>query len=97
MVYIHRLFVIFGGFSTGNYSNETYSFDSETKTFETLNTERRPKARISHSAVGHNDKMFIFGGKTINGKFLNDLWEFSIKENIWRQIEYEGDIPKVSL
>jgi len=38
--------------------------------------------------------MFLFGGKTAEGKHLNDLWSYSIKDNTWTKIDYKGESLK---
>eukprot|EP01083_Nonionella_stella_P105982 305205_1 len=42
----------------------------------------------SHSWI-HKDKLYIFGGTTARST-LNDLWEFDLKTNVWKEIEYQG-------
>ena len=46
---------------------------------------RLPKSRSEHSALVHQDSMFIFGGE-INGDPCNELWEFDFLSSRWTKI-----------
>jgi len=41
----------------------------------------------------HNNQMYIFGGITINGAVLNDMFKFDFKTNEWEEIQQKGEIP----
>lgn len=52
---------------------------------------------MSHSAVIYKEKMYIFGGKSVNpnslSTFLNDFWSYDVINKKWEQISCRGEIP----
>ena len=52
-----------------------------------------PTKRTKHCSLIMNDKIFIFGGLSDAGAYLNDVWFFDITANLWNNIETSGDIP----
>lgn len=52
-----------------------------------------PPARYYHTAVAHSDSIIIYGGYSILGDALSDLWQYNIHDNTWTEIFYEGKAP----
>jgi len=48
-----------------------------------------PIQRTSHASVIKNGKMYVFGGFS-GENYLNDLWEFNIETETWRDITEEA-------
>lgn len=86
---------IFGGFSKGKHCNDMYLFQPENKTLLKLEPEDkiRPTERINSSIQTFQDSIFLFGGKNSEGKYLNDIWKYSIKTNHWLLIDVNEKEP----
>lgn len=83
--------ILFGGFSKGHYLNSLYTIDLDQKRFElieALNVKStgQPSARINHSSLIFDKKLYVFGGKSSDGTFLNDMWSFDLESNAWAKI-----------
>lgn len=53
-----------------------------------------PEGRRSHSAWLYQDYMYIFGGFNGNTKtHFNDLYRYSIKDNVWEYLNVPGAVP----
>uniref|UniRef100_A0A2A4K149 Kelch domain-containing protein 3 n=1 Tax=Heliothis virescens TaxID=7102 RepID=A0A2A4K149_HELVI len=53
-----------------------------------------PEGRRSHSSWIYKDYMYIFGGFNGNSKtHFNDLYRYSITDNIWQYINVGGSVP----
>lgn len=51
-----------------------------------------PSPRHSHSAVVHNDSMYVFGG--YDGSYRSDFHEFDFVESSWRPVFGSGRSPR---
>ena len=51
-----------------------------------------PSPRHSHSAVVHNDSMYVFGG--YDGSYRSDFHEFDFIHNSWRPVMASGRTPR---
>jgi len=92
-----RRVLIFGGSAPGRCFNDLHWFDLDEKMFTPVVPEgAEPLARSGHCAcaVGDadNPSMFIFEGNTYLDSF-NDLWEFEVLCNRWRQVLGTGLPP----
>ena len=38
--------------------------------------------------------IYVFGGITDDGVYLNDIWKFHLDENKWEEIIIKNEIPK---
>ena len=65
------------------------NFISVNNNWEALKLRNTPESRRGHSAVVYDKKMYIFGGLKEGRGFLNEMFEFDPKENIWKKV-----IPK---
>lgn len=53
-----------------------------------------PPARFGHWAVVLDKKIYIFGGKTVDHKAMNDMFVFDTETNTWtQQITAVGFVP----
>lgn len=81
--------MIFGGFSYnyGKYLNDLWQFKFESKKWQILSDgfNNGPVARANSAATALNGKFILFGGGNGAMKF-NDLWEFDLKEKLWKEI-----------
>jgi hypothetical protein len=56
-----------------------------------------PSARFSHSAAAwHEQTMVISGGLGQDVLPLSDIWCFSLKEEMWRELRVDGMLPRYS-
>jgi N-acetylneuraminic acid mutarotase len=59
-----------------------------------INAPNGPSPRLSHSAVGIHDIMYVFGGLTgFADSVHNDLWAFDAPAKTWTEIKPTGAIP----
>lgn len=58
----------------------------------------RPKGRLQHSCILHQDIIIVFGGEPDRQSQLNDLYYYEITNNTWREIKPKGMsiMPRVS-
>jgi len=97
IVYDNKMYV-FGGHITQPSSEyfhsvkkDTIVFDFESKKWLSLSEDGCPQ-RTEHSAVTHNDSMYIYGGYSGTG-YENGVMEYNIKDNQWKTLNTSGDIP----
>ena len=75
---------IFGGFGdTGKFLNDMYSFDFTSNSLSTIPVSNQISSRFSVSMEACGNKVFLFGGETINDSFW-DVWELDVLSGIWR-------------
>jgi N-acetylneuraminic acid mutarotase len=84
---------IFGGNIAGFKNDQMFVFDPSSQNWTKLEHSSGPCARSSHSAVLYQERIYVFGGKDIDGNKLNDLWEYDIKNNSWKEIQKHEDAP----
>lgn len=96
---------IFGGFSYGNHLNSLYVFYPDSKTvqkisgtdtYDPIKNQDYPNPRINSAICVLNESIYMFGGKTQEGHYLNDVWIYSITNNQWRKVipKEDATIPK---
>lgn len=69
----------FGGTDGQYHYNDTWSFDLQTKRWSELQCIGFiPSPREGHAAAIVDDVIYIFGGRGLDGKDLNDLSAFKI-------------------
>lgn len=85
--------IIFGGCNDqGQFCKDLHFFNIETRTFTCLlahETPGTPSGRQFHSAVLHDDWMYIFGGNS-NG-YYNDLHRFHLDLLKWEEVLPRSD------
>lgn len=89
--------IVFGGFDGGYRNNQVYSLNLKTSQWSHLKAKgEEPCARTGHSAVVHENQMFVFGGKNDENEKLSDTWIFNIREQTWTQVKpAEGDFVPI--
>lgn len=77
------------------YCPQIYYLDTVTERWVALTPNGTwPEGRRSHSAWLYNDFMYIFGGFNGNTKtHFNDLYRYSIRDNIWEYLNVSGSVP----
>lgn len=95
-------FYCFGGIDElGKCLDELWCMHLQNDRFVWVKVEARgvsPKARFGHSAVGHLNKIFVFGGRNYCDGFdvaLNDLNVFDVGLVMWEQIHINSEAPEV--
>ncbi len=63
-------------------------------THKDINNPDYPCGRMLHSAAINNDYLYVFGGKTGDGIYLNDFWKLSLFSKTWEKIRVDGEVPK---
>ena len=55
----------------------------------------RPPARLLHTMSGVGSTLYVFGGGTIQGQFLNDIYAFDLHEfdDGWHLLPVHGSVP----
>lgn len=53
-----------------------------------------PVARKNFCSKVINDKIWLFGGISDKGEYLNDVWEYHISSNYWKRAITQGKEPK---
>ncbi|CAI2360532.1 unnamed protein product [Moneuplotes crassus] len=85
---------IFGGNVAGFRSAEMYTFNITNYKWKHIKPDNKgPCARSSHSCVHSDGKLYIYGGKDEDTNKLNDLWEFDLKTQTWKEITITQDVP----
>lgn len=87
--------IVFGGFIEGEKTNTIglYNFKDNRWTefnYDDMELEYVPEARAGHSAVIHENKMYIYGGKDVDNKRLDDLWVFDFEHLLWEEVKVKA-------
>ena len=71
-----------------SYSNETWSFNSTTKTWKLFHTITNPGLIAHHSMAysSNHEKIVYFGGLTEAGDVVNETWIFDCDTNEWSNV-----------
>jgi hypothetical protein len=85
--------IVFGGFHKGIYSNSIYTYNNG-KWVKIEIHDKAPRGRIFHTATLVGDSLYIYGGETAEGSFLNDLWKYDSTKFVWEEIIVKGEVPK---
>jgi len=89
-------FYIFGGFDGAARVNDFHRYDITYGTWSrilpNINAPTLPTPRHSHSAVVHNDTMYVFGG--YDGSYRCDLFAYDFGTNVWTIVDVAGRIPR---
>ena len=95
----NRKMLIFGGEGEYHmYYDDLWGFDCQSNTWTSLAAIEGPSGRDNHTAIYDFDrkKMLIFGGHNYDdgyNYYLNDLWEYDIESNSWKQLTPSGNPP----
>lgn len=87
--------VVFGGFIGGSRTNRVFSLDlSALQWREIAFAALQPAPRSCHTAVVHQNSMFVFAGIGDDNVKYSDLWELNLISWEWKQISCEGEVPE---
>jgi N-acetylneuraminic acid mutarotase len=85
--------LVFGGMSEGwSAKNDLWEYSLEKKEWSEIQTDVKPPNLKDHTAVYHEGKMFVFGGKKGNS-FTNALWIFDTKTKKWEEKPNDATFP----
>lgn len=87
--------IVFGGFERGVRQNSMLSYNFENGEWDTVYPDKEsamPQPRAGHSAIVHEGKMYVFGGKDEDNEKLKDLWCFEFATRVWTELpsDFEG-------
>ncbi|KAE9404363.1 galactose oxidase [Gymnopus androsaceus JB14] len=86
--------IIFGGTDAQHHYNDTWSFDLTTgKWSELACIGYIPAPREGHAAALVDDVMYVFGGRGVDGKDLNDLAAFKLSNQRWYRLQNMAPAP----
>ncbi|OMJ69069.1 hypothetical protein SteCoe_33305 [Stentor coeruleus] len=91
----HKIYLAFG-YNNYKGQNSVNFFDlSQTKLElnEVVPNRKFPPKRKNHCSYKYNDSMYIFGGISENGEFLNDMWVFHNSTFEWESITSSNNVP----
>jgi len=82
--------VLFGGYDSLRYFNDTWIWEGKTATWSKVTPKNSPTERCNHamSFDTRNRKVLLFAGKTGRDSPLNDLWEWDGSD--WTPIRQEA-------
>ena len=87
-------FVVFGGFVNGSRTNELAKFTrANSQTIQSAMLQENsaggacPIPRASQCSAVYGDKFYVFGGQDDDNNKLDDMWEYDLASNAWRQIQ----------
>ncbi|TFK30826.1 hypothetical protein FA15DRAFT_579721 [Coprinopsis marcescibilis] len=84
----------FGGTDGSYHYNDTWSFDLKTGRWTELQCIGFiPSPREGHAAALVDDVIYVFGGRGVDGKDLNDLAAFKISNQRWYMFQNMGPSP----
>ena len=77
---------LFGGTDGGN-SSQLWKFDTLAETWENITPVNNPiPGRYHHCMFLYNQKIYVTFGLTTSNFIFNDLWEYDIATEEWREI-----------
>ena len=97
-VLYHRNLYIFGGkyFKFTNFAGiEIFNLDKKCWIFPKYESEKRIPLRRNHVACRIGDAMFVHGGKTEEGTYLDDMYILNFKPLKWYDIEVNKSEVKI--
>lgn len=90
----HHL-AIFGGTNGFSQLNDLITFNLETYEWRLYNTSSSIKGRAGHSwTCWQNRFLILFGGRTKNRVYLNELLLFDFETKNWYRVKTTGPLPK---
>jgi hypothetical protein len=90
MVYdpVNAQFLLFGGYTGSAYLQDLYKFNPLNSQWTSLSPTGGPPGLRNAHAAGYSSvsgTMLIYGGYNGSAR-LNDVWEYNIGTNVWKQI-----------
>lgn len=94
MVSYGEKLVVFGGTDSQYHYNDTWTYDTASRTWAELHCIGFiPSPREGHSAALVDDVVYVFGGRSVDGKDLGDLGAFKISNQRWYMFQNMGPAP----
>ena len=82
------------GYNANRDKNDLWALNLITTAWsEIVPSGTKPTKRIAHSAVCHNDKMWVFGGFGSAVQSDDDLYSLELTTYIWKKITITGSKP----
>jgi len=80
--------VLFGGWTMGGLSSETWAYDSATETWTKMAPITSPSARFLHAMVydATTGLIVLFGGWLAEGTESNETWTYDLSANSWAKL-----------
>lgn len=92
-------FYMFGGITDGDvYSRELWFFNvtSEQWSLEAVNSSIQPRPVSGHSLTKVEDFLYLFGGKTADGRFWETMYKIDGNiPNQWQEVKPRGGKPSL--
>ncbi|KAF8211579.1 hypothetical protein K438DRAFT_1568813, partial [Mycena galopus ATCC 62051] len=86
--------IVFGGTDGEYHYNDTWAYDLTTRKWSELRCIGFiPSPREGHAAALVDDVIYVFGGRGVDGKDLNDLAAFKISNQRWYMFQNMGPSP----
>lgn len=79
----NHVFILFGGYESSTYLDETWIYDASTNIWTNMNPTNSPPARRDH-AMAYDisaGRVILFGG--YDGGYMQDTWEYDYANNTW--------------
>ena len=95
-VIIDSLFYSLFGRTNNSIINSVYTIDFSSENPSVIiltNNQNSPVQRKNHCSIIINDLMFVIGGVSNSGTYLNDVWRFFLLNSTWSNDVYTGSIP----
>ena len=80
-------FILFGGSTTFDYSQQTWAYDFNANTWMPKSPARAPAPRCCHAMAydSQSDRVVLFGGDT-NGRKYDDTWAYDFETDGWTEL-----------
>ncbi|KAF6250631.1 hypothetical protein COO60DRAFT_1681080 [Scenedesmus sp. NREL 46B-D3] len=87
--------MVFGGSTGEDASAAATVLSTDTMRWSSVvaNGLNQPPPRLSHAAAALRDKVYVFGGMTIDGHLLSDLWALDLDSMTWSHCTCYGLAP----
>jgi hypothetical protein len=99
MVYapISQTLFLFGGQASTTYFNDLWQFDGSDWSQVSVNGGS-PPARAYHALTYDEDEqvLWLFGGRTVTGTLLADLWRYDLATATWTEINDSGPSARMA-
>ena len=88
--------MLFGGSTGLDYTNAVHLFDTETCQWQQLAVSGdAPSPRYKHSAVVHDDQLYIIGGGAFKPQMqLIEVYKLDLTTLVWTCVATRGQIPR---
>ncbi|KAK9455101.1 hypothetical protein V1511DRAFT_458897 [Dipodascopsis uninucleata] len=94
MVAYKEKLIVFGGTNSLEWFNDTWCFDTQTGIWAEVHTVGYvPKVVEGHRAIVVNGFMYIFGGRSKEGRNLQDLGSLKLSSQRWYRFQNMGPAP----